>query len=91
MEYAGFWRRAAAMTLDGFLLGIVQAIVNIAVIAAIGAAAEESEEEAFGILGIVSLLMFIGSGHGGRTHLMSPVMAAAAAINGHISDVRELV
>jgi len=30
-------------------------------------------------------------GRGGRTHLMSPVMAAAAAINGHISDVRELV
>ncbi len=30
-------------------------------------------------------------GRGGRTHLMSPVMAAAAAIRGHISDVRELV
>jgi 3-isopropylmalate/(R)-2-methylmalate dehydratase large subunit len=30
-------------------------------------------------------------GRGGRTHLMSPVMAAAAAISGRISDVRELV
>ena len=30
-------------------------------------------------------------GHGGRTHLMSPAMAAAAAIAGHIVDVRELV
>jgi 3-isopropylmalate/(R)-2-methylmalate dehydratase large subunit len=30
-------------------------------------------------------------GRGGRTHLMSPIMAAAAAISGHISDVRELV
>ena len=28
-------------------------------------------------------------GRGGRTHLMSPAMAAAAAIRGHISDVRE--
>ena len=29
-------------------------------------------------------------GRGGRTHLMSPVMAAAAAIAGHLSDVRSL-
>jgi 3-isopropylmalate/(R)-2-methylmalate dehydratase large subunit len=29
-------------------------------------------------------------GRGGRTHLMSPGMAAAAAIAGHIVDVREL-
>jgi 3-isopropylmalate/(R)-2-methylmalate dehydratase large subunit len=30
-------------------------------------------------------------GKGGRTHLMSPVMAACAALQGHISDVREFV
>jgi 3-isopropylmalate/(R)-2-methylmalate dehydratase large subunit len=30
-------------------------------------------------------------GRGGRTHLMSPAMAAAAAIAGHIADVRELM
>lgn len=30
-------------------------------------------------------------GPGGRTHLMSPAMAAAAAIAGHIIDVRELM
>ena len=30
-------------------------------------------------------------GRGGRTHLMSPGMAAAAAIRGHIADVREFV
>ena len=29
-------------------------------------------------------------GQGGRTHLMSPAMAAAAAIAGHLVDVRDL-
>ena len=29
-------------------------------------------------------------GRGGRTHLMSPAMAAAAAINGRLSDCREI-
>ena len=29
-------------------------------------------------------------GRGARTHLMSPAMAAAAAIRGHLADVREL-
>lgn len=30
-------------------------------------------------------------GIGGRTHLMSPQMAAAAAVTGHVTDVRELL
>jgi len=30
-------------------------------------------------------------GRGGRTHLMSPMMAAAAAVTGRITDVRELI
>lgn len=30
-------------------------------------------------------------GAGGRTHLVSPVMAAAAAIRGHFTDVREMI
>ncbi|MEJ2016242.1 MAG: aconitase family protein, partial [Limibacillus sp.] len=30
-------------------------------------------------------------GRGGRTHLVSPQMAAAAAIAGHLADVRELL
>jgi 3-isopropylmalate/(R)-2-methylmalate dehydratase large subunit len=29
-------------------------------------------------------------GRGGRTHLMSPAMAAAAAVSGHLTDVRDL-
>jgi len=30
-------------------------------------------------------------GHGGRTHLVSPAMAAAAAINGRFVDVRDML
>jgi 3-isopropylmalate/(R)-2-methylmalate dehydratase large subunit len=30
-------------------------------------------------------------GPGGRTHLLSPAMAAAAAVTGHLADVRTLV
>ena len=35
---------------------------------------------------------FVGrQGPGARTHLMSPVMAAAAAVNGRLTDVREMM
>ena len=30
-------------------------------------------------------------GAGGRTHLVSPAMAAAAALNGHFVDIRRIV
>lgn len=30
-------------------------------------------------------------GRGGRTHLLSPEMAAAAAINGHLTDIRKML
>ena len=30
-------------------------------------------------------------GRGGRTHLMSPPMAAAAAVAGHLADVRTMI
>jgi 3-isopropylmalate/(R)-2-methylmalate dehydratase large subunit len=29
-------------------------------------------------------------GRGGRTHLVSPAMAAAAAVTGHLTDIRNL-
>ena len=35
---------------------------------------------------------FVGrQGPGARTHLLSPAMAAAAAVTGHLADVRELM
>ena len=60
MEYSGFWRRSAAFAIDGFLIGIIQAVVNTVMIASIGAVGTESEALMFGIIGVVSLATFIG-------------------------------
>ena len=63
MEYAGFWRRATAMTLDSVLLGIIQAVVNIVMIAMIGAASvaggEPDDAATVGIVGVIGLLTFV--------------------------------
>lgn len=63
MEYAGFWRRATAMTLDSVLLGIIQAVVNIVIIAMIGAASvaggEPDDAATVGIVGVIGLLTFV--------------------------------
>ena len=59
MEYAGFWRRAAAMTLDGVLLGIIQVFVNVAMVAIIGLMGTENETLAVVIASVITLLMFI--------------------------------
>ena len=60
MEYAGFWRRSAALAIDGILLGSIQAIVNIVMITSIGMAGEGNEEAALGIAAVVGLLTFVG-------------------------------
>ncbi len=47
MEYAGFWRRSVAMSIDGILLGVVQADLTIGLIGSL-ATEENGEEEALG-------------------------------------------
>ena len=63
MEYAGFWRRATAMTLDSVLLGIIQTVINIVMIAMIGAASvaggEPDDAATVGIVGVIGLLTFV--------------------------------
>jgi len=63
MEYAGFWRRATAMTLDSVLLGIIQTVVNIVIIAMIGAASvaggETDDAATVGMVGVIGLLTFV--------------------------------
>ena len=46
----------------------------------------------FGLLSVVVMVATSpahAQGYGGRTHLVSPAMAAAAAINGRFVDIRE--
>ncbi len=57
MAYAGFWRRSAAMAIDGMLLGVVQAVLTIGLIGSL-ATAENGEEEAIGAVIVLNLLVF---------------------------------
>ncbi|MCH9020325.1 MAG: RDD family protein [Proteobacteria bacterium] len=58
MEYAGFWRRAVAAIIDGFLLGFLQAIIMVAVIAAM-TFGESSEQTAVILTVALNLAMFV--------------------------------
>ena len=58
MEYAGFWRRAVAAIIDLFLLGFLQAIIMVAVIA--GMTFGESSEQTAVILTVaLNLAIFV--------------------------------
>ncbi len=59
MEYAGFWRRVVALIIDGILVGIVQAIITVVVIA--GMTFGESSEQTMMVLTVaLNLAMFVG-------------------------------
>ena len=60
MEYAGFWRRAAALSIDAILLGIVQAVVMMIFMG--GFMAADGGEEAAGsaVLTINLVMLVIG-------------------------------
>ena len=58
MEYAGFWRRVVAAIIDLFLLGFLQAIIMVAVIA--GMTFGESSEQTAVILTVaLNLAIFV--------------------------------
>ena len=58
MEYAGFWRRSAALGIDAILLGIVQAVVMIIFMGGF-VVADGGEEAAGAAVLIVNLAMFV--------------------------------
>ena len=60
MEYAGFWRRSAALSIDAILLGIVQAVVMMIFMG--GAMVADGGEEAAGaaVLTINLAMVVIG-------------------------------
>ena len=59
MEYAGFWRRSVAMSIDGILLGVVQAVLTIGLIGSL-ATEENGDEQALGGFIMFNLLIIIG-------------------------------
>jgi uncharacterized RDD family membrane protein YckC len=61
--HAGFWRRCAAMLIDGLLLGVVSAVVQAAVgLGAIGSGMTDTSAiaAAMGTIMLVSALLFVG-------------------------------
>ena len=59
MEYAGFWRRSAALGIDAILLGIVQTVFTIAFVGSM-TAVDPSDEAAGAVAGItISLVMLV--------------------------------
>ena len=58
MEYAGFWRRAVAAIIDLFLLGFLQAIIMVAVIAGM-TFGESSEQTAVILIVALNLAIFV--------------------------------
>ena len=58
MEYAGFWRRSVAMSIDGILLGVVQAVLTIGLIGSL-TTAENGEEGAIGVVIVLNLLVLV--------------------------------
>ena len=71
MEYAGFWRRAAALLIDGIILGVAIMIIGFVVsMAGVGmfagveeiaageeAAAAAALEEAVAVMGVIAIVM----------------------------------
>jgi uncharacterized RDD family membrane protein YckC len=56
VEYAGFWRRSAAIAIDGVLFGIVQTVLTLVVVG--GSIAGGASEEAMGG-GTVAINLFM--------------------------------
>jgi 3-isopropylmalate/(R)-2-methylmalate dehydratase large subunit len=66
--------------------------VRALVVPGSGLVKEQAEEEGLDRVFIEANRNFEGrQGRGGRTHLMSPEMAAAAAVTGRLADIREFV
>ena len=57
MEYAGFWRRSAALVIDAILLGIVQAVFTIAFVSSL--ADVDPNDEAAAVVTITTLNLVI--------------------------------
>ena len=60
MEYAGFWRRLAALIIDAILLGMVQAVATIVMVVTIPGP-EASDEANVGYIATANLVLFVAA------------------------------